>query len=117
MALTLLVSTALGFLTGLGVGGGSLLVLWLTGVQGWDSAAARGANLLFFLPGALISLALRRKQGRLTLKKLLPAMVSGCLTAALGSFLSRGMDTALLKKLFGILLLFAGARELCYKPK
>lgn len=115
MALTLLVSTALGFLTGLGVGGGSLLVLWLTGVQGWDSAAARGANLLFFLPGAIVSLVFRHRRG--SLKKLWPAILGGCIAAGLGAWLSRGMDTALLKKLFGVLLLVTGIRELCYRPK
>lgn len=116
MVLTLLLSTLLGLLTGLGVGGGSLLVLWLTGVQGWDSGAARGANLLFFLPGALISLMFRHKQGTLPLKKLLPAILSGCLTATVGAWLGAGLDTQLLKKLFGVLLLATGLRELLYRP-
>ena len=31
LALAIAVSTMLGFLSGLGVGGGSLLILWLTG--------------------------------------------------------------------------------------
>ena len=44
---TLLVGTALGFLTGLGVGGGSLLMVWLTAVLGMDTLTARSINLLF----------------------------------------------------------------------
>ena len=40
------VSTVLGFLSGLGVGGGSLLMLWLTGPLGWPQAQARALNLL-----------------------------------------------------------------------
>ena len=47
------ISTLLGFLTGLGIGGGSLLILWLTQVQGIDQSTARLINLIFFLPGAL----------------------------------------------------------------
>ena len=35
------VGSLLGFLTGMGVGGGSLLILWLTLVLGFDQAAAR----------------------------------------------------------------------------
>ena len=46
----LLVGTILGFLAGLGVGGGSLLILWLTVVCNTPYAAARIVNLLFFLP-------------------------------------------------------------------
>lgn len=117
MLLTGILSTLLGFLTGLGVGGGSLLVLYLTGVLGWEPELARGVNLLFFFPGALVSLYFRRKQGELSLRPLLPAILSGCAAAVLGSWLSQALDTRLLKKLFGVLLLFTGCRELFYRPK
>ena len=46
------VGILLGFLTGLGTGGGSLLVLWLTLVLHMDPAQARVVNLMFFLPAA-----------------------------------------------------------------
>lgn len=44
----LLVSTLLGCLSGLGIGGGSLLILWLTLVLKVDPIVARQINLLFF---------------------------------------------------------------------
>ena len=47
------VGAILGFLSGLGVGGGSLLILWLTAVLGTEQRAAQGINLLFFLPAAV----------------------------------------------------------------
>ena len=70
------VSTVLGFLSGLGVGGGSLLMLWLTGPLGWPQAQARALNLLFFLPGASLATFLRRK--RIPWKQLLPEALRGC---------------------------------------
>lgn len=73
------VSTLLGFLSGLGVGGGSLLMLWLTGPLGWPQDQARAVNLLFFLPGAAIATFLRRKN--IPWKKLLPAIAAGWLCA------------------------------------
>lgn len=112
-----LLSTILGILTGLGVGGGSLLILWLTLVLGWEPEAARSVNLLFFLPGATVSCLLRRKQGQLPLKKLLPAIIAGCACGAVFTWASAGWDTALLKKLFGFLLLLTGLRELTYKGR
>lgn len=112
-----LVSTCLGFLTGLGVGGGSLLILWLTLVLGWEPELARSVNLLFFLPGALVSCLMRKKQGQLPLKKLLPAILSGCAAGACLTLLSENWDTALLQRLFGCLLLITGLRELTYKGK
>ena len=108
------VASVLGFLSGLGTGGGSLLILWLTLVQGMQPHEARGINLLFFLPAAILATFLRRREG-VPFRKILPAVCAGCLTAALTSLFQ--VDTALLQKLFGVLLLFAGARELLYRPR
>ena len=117
LPVALIVGTLLGFLTGLGVGGGSLLILWLTLVLEMSQTAARGINLLFFLPSAAISCYLRWKQGSVTLKKILPAIFAGCAAAAVFSLISTRIDLEILKKLFGVLLLATGIRELCYRPK
>lgn len=115
--IALAVGTVLGFLTGLGVGGGSLLLLWLTLVLDMPPETARSINLLFFLPSALISTLLRRKQGAVDSKKALPATVSGCLAALIFTFIGSKLDTSLLKMLFGFLLIATGLRELFYKPR
>ena len=111
------VGTVLGFLSGLGVGGGSLLMLWLTLVLNMEHSTARSINLLFFIPGAIIASVFRWKQGMLDIKKVLPAIIGGCISAACFSLLSKQIDTSLLKKLFGLLLLATGFRELFYKPR
>ena len=114
---TLILSCLLGFLSGIGVGGGSLLMLWLTVVMELPHAAARSINLMFFLPAALISCFFRRQQGLLSAKTVLPAILSGCIGAALFSFPGIGRDMDVLKKCFGLLLIFTGLRELTYKEK
>lgn len=111
-----IVGMLLGFLSGLGVGGGSLLMLWLTLVLQMEHSTARSINLLFFIPSALIASLFRKKQGSLNIKKILPAIIAGCVSAAVFSFISKVIDVSLLKKLFGGLLLFTGLRELFYKP-
>ena len=115
--ISLVVGTGLGFLSGLGVGGGSLLMLWLTLILGMSQEEARILNLLFFLPAAVIACLFRWKQGTLDLRKLIPAIVSGAIAAAVFSLLGQVLDTGLLKKLFGGLLLFTGIRELFYRPR
>ena len=114
---SLLVGCALGFLAGLGVGGGSLLILWLTLVLGMDHGIARSINLLFFIPSAVIASLFRWKQGTLNLKKVLPGILGGCVSAAVCAWLSHRIDVSLIRKLFGALLLITGIRELFYKPK
>jgi len=117
MALKLVVGTILGFLTGLGVGGGSLLILWLTIVLGMEQEPARSINLLFFLPSALIACCFRWRQGTLQLRKILPAVASGAAAALVFSRVGRVIDPEVLKKGFGVLLIGTGLRELFYKAK
>ena len=111
------VGILLGFLSGLGIGGGSLLLLWLSLVVGTDAFTARVINLLFFLPAAVISCCFRWKQGTLAFKGILPGILAGGVGAALGTWFSGNLDTVILKKAFGLLLLATGIREICYKQE
>ena len=117
LPVVLIVGTVLGFLSGLGIGGGSLLILWLTMVLNMDPITARGINLLFFLPSALIACLFRLKQGTLKIRPVIPAVIAGCLAAGIFSFVSTILDVEILKKGFGIVLIAAGVRELFYKGK
>lgn len=117
LPIVIAISTALGFLAGIGVGGGSLLMLWLTLVIGVEHGQARFINLLFFLPSALVACLFRWKQGSLEIRKILPAVLAGCASAAIGSWFSYHLDMELLKKLFGGLLILTGIRELMYRPR
>lgn len=115
--IVLLISTILGFLAGLGVGGGSLLILWLTLILQLQYHEAKVLNLLFFLPSAVIASLFRWKQGSLPIKKVLPAIIAGCITAAIFGWIGTQIHTEYLKKIFGGLLLFTGTREILYKPQ
>ena len=114
---SLLVGAVLGFLAGLGTGGGSLLLLWLTLLAGVDDQTARTINLMFFLTAAGSVSVIRLKNNQIPYKKILPGILAGCVSAAVVSFLGRDLDPTLLKKAFGVLLLFTGARELLYRPR
>ena len=111
------IATVLGFLAGLGVGGGSLLMIWLTLVVELPYETARTINLLFFLPSAIIATCFRQSQGSVPIKKLQKPILAGVVFAAVFSVIGRYLDTALLKKLFGGLLLITGLRELFYRPR
>lgn len=110
-------ATALGFLSGLGTGGGSLLILWLTVVLEMDPIQARNINLMFFIPSAVISILFRFKQKQVNITTLLPGIIAGCICAYIASSLSAKIELTMLKKLFGGLLIVTGLRELLYKKK
>lgn len=111
------VAAALGFLSGLGTGGGSLLILWLTFVLNVPQADARVMNLMFFVPSALIACIFRWKQGTLNFRTLVPGILAGCAAAALCSFLTAGHTPELLRKAFGCLLIFVGIKEVFHQKK
>lgn len=115
--ISLTAGIVLGTLAGMGVGGGSLLILWLTLVLGMEHSAARTVNLLFFLPSAVISSLFRWKQGTLQYRKVIQAVLTGVVAAALFSLLGQRIDVSRIRKLFGLLLLITGVRELFYRPR
>lgn len=111
------VGVILGTLAGLGVGGGSLLMIWLTLVLNTPYPEAKITNLLFFLPSAVIATYLRIKGKTISINRILPAILTGCAGALLAYMLGQHIRLSLLKKLFGALLIITGIRELLYRPR
>lgn len=112
-----MIGISFGFLAGLGIGGGSLLVIWLTLVCGMGPETARMINLMFFLPTALLSCPFRWHQGTIPWKTVLPAAGCGCLSAALFAWISSNVQAGFLRPLFGILLIAVGLKELLYRER
>lgn len=113
----ILLGALLSFLTGLGTGGGSLLLLWLTLVQGMDPETARTVNLMFFIPAAVTASILRLRTGGIPCRKIILPALGGCVSAAVFAIAGSHMSTDHLRKAFGILLIVTGIRELLYRPQ
>ena len=117
MWITWFVTFAVALLSGMGVGSAGLLVLYLTFVQNLPQLTAQGINLLFFpfSSGAALFVHLFRTPpiwGLLLL--LIPA---GFLGAWGGTALALYLPQALLRKLFGGLLVLSGTLRLFGKEK
>lgn len=110
--LPLLAGFGTGILSAWGVGGGTLLLLVMTLFLGVDQTTAQGINLLYFLPTAGIGLLFHRKNGLLEKSAIKAAAPWGAAAAAAGALLATALDTAVLRKPFGIYLLLAGAATL-----
>lgn len=101
-----------GVLSGFGIGGGSLLLIYMTSFAGIPQNLAQGVNLLYFLPTAAASLPAHAKNGYLEKAALLPAVAAGLAGTALAAWAATALDVELLRKCFGIFLLIIGLREL-----
>ena len=75
--LPLAVGAATGVLSGFGVGGGTLLLVYMTAFAGVDQHLAQGINLLYFLPAGLMALPAHVKNGYIEKPVLLPAIGAG----------------------------------------
>lgn len=113
--LNLIAGFLCGILSGFGIGGGSLLMLWMTLVAGIPQRTAQGVNLLYFLPTAFAAVLIHQRRRAIDWRAVLPAAVCGCITAGLCALLAGRLDTALLRRLFGGFLLAVGASELLRK--
>ena len=110
--LPLAVGFGTGILSAWGVGGGTLLLLIMTLFLGVDQVTAQGINLLYFLPTAGIGLLFHRKNGLLDKQVIRSAAPWGIAAAAAGALLATAVDTAILRKPFGVYLLIAGVMTL-----
>lgn len=112
-----LVGLICGVISGFGIGGGSLLMVWMTAVAALEQKTAQGINLLYFLPTSVGALIFHIKNKMICWQAVIPAAIGGCITAALTAWLSASLDMQLLRKLFGGYLLIVGGLEFFKKPK
>lgn len=101
-----------GVFSGLGIGGGTLLMVWMTAVMDMEQRMAQGINLLYFLPTAVCALIFHIKNRLIRWRVVIPAAIAGCLTAAGAALLATAIDASLLRKLFGGFLLLVGLNEI-----
>ena len=106
-----LTATAIAILSGLGVGSGGLLVIWLTAI-GVDAQSARALNLLFFVFSASASFVLHFLKGRINLPLVTLLSFAACIGTAAGFFVGDSLSPNALRKIFGVMLTASGGYTL-----
>ena len=108
----MLIGFITGVLSGFGVGGGTLLLIWLTAFEGLEQTQAQGINLIYFLPCAALALVSHVRNGLVDRDVFLPAGLAGAVCAPLAALCATGVDTLWLRRAFGVFLLCVGLSEL-----
>ncbi len=101
-----------GIISGMGIGGGTILIPALSMFSDIDQHIAQGVNLLFFIPTAIVALFVHKKNGNLEVKTALPLILWGVLGASAGSFVAISLKPELLRRFFGIFLFIMGGYEI-----
>ena len=98
----------IGTLTGMGVGGGGLLVIYLTSVRGVSQLDAQGCNLLFFIFAAAASIFLHNRLRRLDFRMIGTAALFALVGSQIGVRLTGILPEEAIRRIFGVMLVIAG---------
>lgn len=108
----ILIGIISGIVTGLGMGGGSILILFLTMFMNVNQHTAQAANLIFFVPTSISAIYVYFKNKNIDTKigpKLLYTVIVGAIA---GAYLTKYIDSANLKKYFGMFILVVGVIDI-----
>lgn len=103
---------AAGILASMGMGGGTVLLLYLRLFTDTDQLTSGKMNLLFFMPSAVVSIIIYAKKKLIKWKEIFPIIIIGAAGAVIGSVITNFIDPSLIGKLFAFLLIFIGAKEI-----
>lgn len=110
--LDIIVGTAVAVLSGMGVGSGGMLVVYLTLAAGMSQAPAQALNLFFFLFAASASTAVNIRRRNIAWGCVILLGLGGAVGAIAGSAIAAVAKPRVLRMLFGIMLTVTGARGL-----
>lgn len=100
-----------GIISGMGIGGGSILIPSLVLFNNVEQIQAQGINLVVFIPVAIIALFTHKKEGNLDKQIGKGIILGGIVGAVIGSLIAVKIEQDNLRKYFGVFLLLIGLYE------
>ena len=113
--MTFIVGFLTAVLSGLGIGGGGLLVIWLVLYSSIEQLTAQGINLVYFLFSSSAAMLIHLTKRRFNWKLIGFLIIFGSIGALIGSQLAKNTSPELIRTLFGTLLICSGVLTLFKK--
>ena len=110
--INIIIGTISGIVSGMGMGGGTILILCLSLFLGKDQHVAQGANLIFFVPTSIVSTFINVKQKLVKWKVGIIVSIAGIVGAIVGAKISVNLNTNRLKLFFGLFLMAIAVIEI-----
>jgi uncharacterized protein len=117
IALFLVLGLLMGVLSGLGLGGGKLLIPALVLLAAMSQAEAQGATLLSFVPIAVVAILTHIREKNIDWSLVGWLVAGGLAGSFLGSRIAMGPLLPYLRYIFGLFLIGLGVFELVVKDK
>lgn len=103
-----IISFLISVLSGMGVGGGGLFVIYLSIFTSTPQLAAQGMNLLFFLFSSFASVVVQINRRKIRFAAVTFMAAFGVLGAFAGAYLTRFLPEEYLRRIFGMMLVAGG---------
>ena len=87
-----------GIISGMGIGGGTILIPALCFFTDLGQQQAQSINLLFFIPTAVVAIIKHKKEGSIDFSLAKPVILFGILGAVAGSMVAVNMDGELFEE-------------------
>lgn len=113
----LLIGLGAGIISGMGMGGGAILIPALVLTVSPQQHIAQSVNLLFFIPTAVVALIIHIRNKQIDFKMAASIIIFGLCGSFVGSWLSVRLAGGQLKRLFGFFLLAMSIYEMFRKGK
>lgn len=100
-----------GIIGGMGMGGGAVLIIYLSLFTDTPQLKSQGINLLFFIPIGLTALIIYAFKKQIKWKTVLPLSLYGIIGTFLGIMLTKYISNDWLSKIFGVFLILMALKE------
>ena len=110
--LEILIGAFSGIFSGIGMGGGTILIFLLTTFGKMEQHMAQATNLLYFIPTAISAIIVNYRDKNIDLKLAKEVSIFGIIGAIIGAVISVNTDVQKLRKLFGIFLTIIAIHEI-----
>lgn len=101
-----------GIFSGIGMGGGTILIFLLTTFYGMEQHIAQATNMIYFIPTAVTAIIINYRNKNIDKKLAQYISIFGIIGAIMGVIISVNIQVQKLKKLFGIFLLIIAIHEI-----
>lgn len=117
MAIDFIVGVLISALSGMGVGGGGLLVMYLVLVKNMGQVQSQAVNLVFFVIASAVAIFYHRKKRKIDFRTCGILIASGIAGAVIGAFAANITEPGILRKIFGWTMLVSGLISLLKEVK
>ena len=108
----ILIGSISGIFSGIGMGGGTVLIFLLNIFEGLEQHVAQATNLIYFIPTAISAIIVNYREKNIDIKLAKNISIYGIIGAIAGAIISINLDVQKLRKFYGIFLGIIAVHEI-----